>query len=77
MNCAYKALSAVSQLPYGRLVAVEGVMEVMDDVVNECIAVAAGSGISTLGDTMENVVALAGMMPNQNLQPRKIWLGAR
>jgi len=26
---------------------------------------------------MENVVALAGMMPNQNLQPRKIWLGAR
>ena len=40
VNCAYNALSAITQLPYGRLVQGAGVPAVMDDVVDECLAVA-------------------------------------
>ena len=38
LNCAYNALSAIAQLPYGRLVQGQGVEEVMRDVVQECLA---------------------------------------
>ncbi|RUZ74233.1 2-dehydropantoate 2-reductase [Mesorhizobium sp. M7A.F.Ca.US.006.01.1.1] len=65
VNCAYNALSAVSQLPYGRLLEVDGVMDVMMQVVDECLAVASRSGISVPGDTLQTVVALAGTMPDQ------------
>jgi 2-dehydropantoate 2-reductase len=65
LNCAYNALSAVPQLPYGRLVEIDGVMDVMKDVVEECLAVARGSGISVPGDALEAVAALAGTMPDQ------------
>ncbi|HVJ13198.1 MAG TPA: 2-dehydropantoate 2-reductase, partial [Burkholderiales bacterium] len=34
VNCAYNALSAITQLPYGRLVANAGVPAVMSDVVD-------------------------------------------
>src|SRR4051812_39300138 len=46
INCAYNALSAISQLPYGRLVQGENVGAVMRDVVQECLAVARGAGAS-------------------------------
>ena len=45
LNCAYNALSAVTQLPYGRLVQGVGVEDVMRDVVQECLAVAQGAGV--------------------------------
>ena len=50
LNCAYNALSAIAQLPYGRLVQGEGVDEVMRDVIAECIAVALADGVSLPGD---------------------------
>ncbi len=65
VNCAYNALSAVSQLPYGRLVAVDGVDAVMRDVVEECIAVARGEGVTVPGDMWEAVERIAGTMPTQ------------
>jgi 2-dehydropantoate 2-reductase len=65
VNCAYNALSAVSQLPYGRLVAVDGVHAVMRDVVEECIAVARGEGVTVPGDMWEAVERIAGTMPTQ------------
>ena len=40
INCAYNALSAIVQQPYGWLVAQEGASAVIDDLVTECLAVA-------------------------------------
>ncbi len=65
LNSAYNALSAIPQLPYGRIVEVEGVVEVMKGVVAECVAVARASGVSTPADITEKVIALAGSMPDQ------------
>jgi 2-dehydropantoate 2-reductase len=65
LNCAYNALSAISQLPYGRVVQGEGVEAVMRDVVQECLAVAQASGVAVPGDTWEAVQRIVQTMPNQ------------
>ncbi len=65
LNCAYNALSAITQLPYGRLVQGEGVEDVMRDVVQECLAVAQGIGVSVPGDIWEAVQRIARTMPGQ------------
>jgi 2-dehydropantoate 2-reductase len=65
LNCAYNALSAITQLPYGRLVQGEGVEEVMRAVVQECLDVANGAGVSVPGDTWEAVQKIARTMPTQ------------
>ena len=65
LNCAYNALSAITQLPYGRLVQGEGVEALMRDVMNECLAVAQGVGVSVPGDTWEAVQRIARTMPAQ------------
>ena len=65
INCSYNALSAVSQLPYGRLFDIGEVVDVMKDVVSECLLVAKASGISLPGDVLASVVAIAGTMPDQ------------
>jgi 2-dehydropantoate 2-reductase len=49
-NCAYNALSAITQLPYGRLVKGEGVTGVLRDLVDECLAVAKADGVTLPGD---------------------------
>ncbi|TRZ65112.1 MAG: 2-dehydropantoate 2-reductase [Rhodocyclaceae bacterium] len=65
LNCAYNALSAISQLPYGRLVQGEGVEEVMRDVMQECLVVAQGVGVTVPGDMWEAVQRIARTMPAQ------------
>ena len=65
VNCAYNALSAIAQLPYGTLVEGEGVPAVMQDVVQECLAVAARLGVTVPGDMPEAVRRLAAAMPAQ------------
>src|SRR5258705_8283524 len=50
LNCAYNALSAIAQLPYGRLVKGKGVTAVMRDLVDECLAVAKADGVTIPGD---------------------------
>jgi 2-dehydropantoate 2-reductase len=50
LNCAYNALSAITQLPYGPLVKGEGVTVVMPDLVDECVAVAKADGVTIPGD---------------------------
>jgi 2-dehydropantoate 2-reductase len=65
VNCAYNALSALTQLPYGRLLPVEGVREVMADVVAECVAVAKASGVQVAPDVLASVLGLAETMPGQ------------
>lgn len=65
INCAYNALSAIAQRPYGELVQTVGVDEVMRDVLAECHAVAAADGISIPGDSWEAVRNIARAMPMQ------------
>jgi 2-dehydropantoate 2-reductase len=65
VNCAYNALSAVAQLPYGRLVEIAGIVDVIRDVVGECVEVAARCGISVAPDILDTVMAIAASMPNQ------------
>jgi 2-dehydropantoate 2-reductase len=64
-NCAYNALSAITQLPYGRLVKGEGVSAVMRDLVGECVAVAQADGVSLPGDVDAGVSRIAETVPGQ------------
>ena len=66
LNCAYNAVSAIAQLPYGRMVQGEGVRGVMRDVVAECLAVASAEGVQVQGDVHAAVAGLAGSMPSQS-----------
>jgi len=65
VNCAYNALSAITQLPYGRMVQGEGVPAVMRDVVDECLAVARAVGVEVPGDLLQAVPRIAETMPGQ------------
>ena len=65
VNCAYNALSAITQLPYGRMVQGEGVPEVMRDVVDECLAVARAVGVDVPRDLLQAVPRIAETMPGQ------------
>jgi 2-dehydropantoate 2-reductase len=66
INCAYNALSAIARLPYGRLVQGEGVQQLMDDVVQECLAVARAEGVHVPGDIAYEVRAIGTSMPGQH-----------
>jgi len=65
VNCAYNALSAITQLPYGRMVQGDGVPAVMRDVVDECLAVARAAGVEVPGDIRQSVPRIAQTMPGQ------------
>ncbi|MCJ2049745.1 ketopantoate reductase family protein [Methylobacterium sp. J-070] len=65
LNCAYNALSALTQLPYGRLVQGEGVVASMTDVVQECVAVAEASGVTVPDDILATVLSLSVSMADQ------------
>ncbi|VTU34952.1 2-dehydropantoate 2-reductase [Variovorax sp. PBL-H6] len=65
LNCAYNAISAITQLPYGVLSRGEGVEAVMADVVRECLAVAEAGGVTVAGDTWAAVQRIAETMPSQ------------
>jgi len=65
MNCAYNALSAIAQLPYGKLVQGEGIPELMAGLVDECLAVARAEGVTIPGDLHAAARRIAETMPNQ------------
>jgi 2-dehydropantoate 2-reductase len=65
INCAYNALSAISQLPYGEVVKGAGIADVMADVVNECLAVAHADAVLLPGDVWEPVRQIVVTMPTQ------------
>ena len=62
-NCAYNAVSALSQLPYGVMIESPGVRELMRDVTEEVVAVARAEGIRMLPDVLERVYGIAKAMP--------------
>lgn len=65
LNCAYNALSAITQMPYGVLVKGQGVETVMRDIVAECLAVARAEGIRLPGGLWQSVEGIALTMPAQ------------
>jgi 2-dehydropantoate 2-reductase len=58
-NCAYNALSAITQLPYGQLVKGDGVTVVLRDLVDECVAVAKADGVTLPGEVDAAVCNIA------------------
>jgi 2-dehydropantoate 2-reductase len=65
INCAYNAISAIAQLPYGKTAIGEGVQDVMRDAVNECLAVAKAEGVEVAGDADAAVRMIFETMPGQ------------
>ncbi|TWC64141.1 ketopantoate reductase family protein [Herbaspirillum sp. SJZ099] len=65
LNCAYNALSAITQLPYGKIVQGQGVADVIRNLVAECRAVAAAEGVTLPGDVDAAVRLIAETMPTQ------------
>jgi 2-dehydropantoate 2-reductase len=65
INCAYNAVSAIAQRPYGEAVAGEGVKDVMREVVDECLAVARAEGVQLPGDVHAAVGQIVETMPGQ------------
>ena len=65
LNCAYNAVSAITQLPYSTTSAGVGVQEVMQDVVAECLAVAEADGVKLPGGIHAAIEKIALTMPSQ------------
>ena len=65
VNCAYNALSAISRLPYGRMIQGAGIEATMHAAVDECLAVARAEGIHLPADLWLQVRTLADAMPTQ------------
>ena len=66
INCAYNAISAIAQRPYGQNVQGEGIQDVMRDVVDECAAVARAEGVQLPGDVDAAVRKIVDTMPTQS-----------
>jgi 2-dehydropantoate 2-reductase len=65
LNCAYNALSAITQLPYGKMIEGPGIRDVMRDVVEETLAVAKACGVQMVPGMLERTLNLAAAMPTQ------------
>jgi 2-dehydropantoate 2-reductase len=65
LNCAYNAVSAIAQRPYGENVAGEGIPQVMQDVVDECVAVARAEGVQLPQGLDGTIRRIAETMPTQ------------
>ena len=65
VNCAYNALSAITQLPYGKLINGTGIRDTMRDVVEETLAVAKASGVQMAPDLLAKTWMIAEAMPTQ------------
>jgi len=65
LNCAYNALSAITQRPYGEVVEGVGVWDVMRNAVDECLAVAKGCDVTVPGDVWGAIEKIADTMPGQ------------
>ncbi len=65
INCAYNGLSAITQMPYGQLVVGDGMREVINDVVTECLEVAKADGVSVQDDIRSAVAGIAQSMATQ------------
>jgi len=65
VNCAYNAVSALSQAPYGRMIVSPGIDAVMREATAEVLAVAGACGVRMAPDIAERVMGIAATMPGQ------------
>jgi len=65
LNCGYNAISAITDLPYGRMMALPGVARTVHDAVAECLAIAAALDVTIPGDVWAAVERIAASMPGQ------------
>jgi len=65
VNCAYNALSAITRLPYGKLIEGTGIRDTMRDVVEETLAVAKASGVTMAPGMLPRIYKIAEAMPTQ------------
>lgn len=65
INCVFNGLSAITQLPYGPIAQGEGIAEVMESIVRECLAVATADGVTVPGDIRAAVAAIPHSMATQ------------
>lgn len=65
INCAYNAVSALGQAPYGRMIDSVGIRDVMREATTEVLAVAAACGVRMATDTLERVMGIAATMQGQ------------
>jgi 2-dehydropantoate 2-reductase len=65
VNCAYNAISAITQLPYGRMIEGPGVRDLMRDVVEETLALAKAGGVAMAPDMLAKTYKIAEAMPTQ------------
>ncbi len=65
VNCAYNALSAITQLPYGKMIQGPGIRDTMRDVVEETLAVAEAAGVRMAPDMLAKTYKIAEAMPAQ------------
>lgn len=64
-NCAWNALSAIAEKPYGHLDTLEGVDRVMFDVIRECEEVGRRMGVQREAVDPKAILGLAKSMPAQ------------
>jgi 2-dehydropantoate 2-reductase len=66
VNCAYNAISALAQAPYGLMAQQAGIRELQHAIVREFVAVAEADGVPlTLDGAMQAVDRIAATMPGQ------------
>ncbi len=65
INCTLNAISALTQQPYGRILAEPGAAEVMRSAMAECLTVARASGIALPETLWPEVERICATMPGQ------------
>lgn len=65
VNCAYNALSAITDQPYGKLTAQAEVRELITNIVAECEAVARACGVKVFDGQLQRVMAVGDSMAGQ------------
>jgi 2-dehydropantoate 2-reductase len=66
VNCAYNAISALAQQPYGRMAALPEIVQLQRAVVHEVVAVAHAEGVAlSLADSIAAMERIAAAMPAQ------------
>ena len=65
LNCGYNAISAITDVPYGRMVTLPGIAQTVHDAVVECLAVAKALEVTIPGDVFAAVARIATSMPGQ------------
>ena len=65
LNCGYNAISAITDLSYGRMAAMPDIVRTIRAAVEECLAVAEALQVRIPGDVWASVDRIATSMPGQ------------